>query len=49
MAAMKKDYTKPQVRAVDLYLETTFCLSNVDGTGGPLSGYDEDDENIFNR
>ena len=26
---------------------TTFCLSNVDGTGGSLSGYGEDDENIF--
>ena len=28
-------------------LETTFCLSSVDGTGGSLSGYGEDDENIF--
>ena len=48
MAAMKKDYKKPELRAVDLDLETTFCLSNVNGTGGTLSGYDEDDENIFN-
>ena len=47
-AVMKKEYTKPELRAVELSLETTFCLSNVDGTGGTLSGYDEDDENIFN-
>ena len=45
---MKTDYTKPELRVVDLRLETTFCLSSVDGTGGSLSGYDEDDENIFN-
>jgi hypothetical protein len=47
MAAMKREYTKPELRAVDLSLETTFCLSSVDGTGGSLSGYGEDDENIF--
>ena len=47
MAAMKKEYTQPESRAVELSLETTFCLSNVDGTGGSLSGYGEDDENIF--
>ena len=45
---MKKEYTKPELRAVDLLFETTFCLSNVDGMGGSLSGYGEDDENIFN-
>ena len=44
---MKKDYTKPESRVVELSLETTFCLSDVDGTGGSLSGYGEDDENIF--
>ena len=33
---MKKEYTKPELRAVELSLETTFCLSNVDGTGGSL-------------
>ena len=44
---MKKEYTQPESRAVDLSLDATFCLSNVDGTGGSLSGYDEDDENIF--
>ena len=45
---MKKLYAKPELRVVDLSLETTFCLSNVDGTGGNLSSYGEDDENIFN-
>ncbi|MBO7435692.1 hypothetical protein J6U76_06855 [bacterium] len=45
---MKKEYTKPELWAVDLSMETTFCLSGVEGTGGSLSGYDEDDENIFN-
>ena len=45
---MRKDYTQPELRVVDLTLETTFCLSNVDGMGGSLSGYGEDDENIFN-
>ena len=45
---MKKLYAKPELRVVDLFLETTFCLSNVEGTGGSLSGYGEDDENIFN-
>ena len=45
---MRERYTKPELRVVDLFLETTFCLSNVDGTGGSLSGYGEDDENIFN-
>ena len=45
---MKKDYTQPELRVVDLTLETTFCHSNVDGMGGSLSGYGEDDENIFN-
>ena len=44
---MKKEYKKPEMRAVDLSLETTFCLSNVDGTDGNLSGYGEDDENVF--
>lgn len=48
MAAMKKEYTEPELRVVDLFLETTFCLSGVEGTGGSLSGYGEDDENIFN-
>ena len=45
---MRERYTKPELRVVGLFLETTFCLSNVDGTGGSLSGYGEDDENIFN-
>lgn len=45
---MKKDYVKPELRAVDLYLDSMFCLSDVDGTGGSLSGYGEDNENIFN-
>jgi hypothetical protein len=44
---MKKDYTKPELRVADLCLDSTFCLSNVDGTGGNLSGYEEDDENVF--
>ena len=45
---MSKEYLKPELRVVDLLMETTFCLSNADGTGGSLSGYGEDDENIFN-
>ena len=45
---MQKDYIQPDLRIVNLTLETTFCLSNVDGMGGSLSGYGEDDENIFN-
>ena len=45
---MNKLYSKPELRVVDLFLDTTFCLSDVDGTGGNLSGYGEDDENIFN-
>ena len=45
---MKKTYTEPKFRVVDLSLETNVCLSGVEGTGGSLSGYDEDDENIFN-
>ena len=45
---MTKVYLKPELRVVDLLMETTFCLSNADGTGGSLSGYGEDDENIFN-
>lgn len=44
---MKKVYTQPELRVVEFSLETTFCLSNADGTGGNLSGYGEDDENIF--
>ena len=44
---MKKEYTQPALRVVEFSLETTFCLSNLDGTGGNLSGYGEDDENIF--
>jgi hypothetical protein len=46
-AAMKKEYIQPASRVVGFSLETTFCLSNADGTGGNLSGYGEDDENIF--
>ena len=45
---MLKEYIKPELRAVDLLFETAFCLSSVDGTGGSLPGYGEDDENIFN-
>ena len=45
---MPKEYLKPDLRTVDLLLETTFCLSDVEGAGGNLSGYGEDDENIFN-
>ena len=44
---MKKEYIQPASRVVGFSLETTFCLSNVDGTGGSLPGYGEDDENIF--
>lgn len=44
---MKKDYTTPELRVIELSLDATFCLSNVDGTGGNLSGYEEDDENVF--
>ena len=44
---MKKDYTKPELWVEELSQDATFCLSNVDGTGGSLSGYGEDDENIF--
>ena len=44
---MKKDYTKPELWVEELSLDSTFCLSNVDGTGGNLSGYEEDDENVF--
>ena len=46
---MKKVYTEPELDVVDLSLETNVCLSDVNGTGGSLSGYDEDDENIFNE
>ena len=45
---MSKEYLKPELRVVELLMETTFCLSGVEGTGGSLSGYGEDDENIFN-
>ena len=45
---MSKEYLKPELRVVELLMETTFCLSNADGTGGSLSGYGEDDEIIFN-
>ena len=45
---MRELYIKPELRVVDLFLDATFCLSNVDGTGGSLPGYGEDDENIFN-
>lgn len=44
---MKKDYTKPELWVAELSLDATFCLSNVDGTDGNLSGYEEDDENVF--
>lgn len=45
---MKINYTEPELRVVNLSLEASFCLSGVEGTGGSLSGYDEDDENVFN-
>ena len=44
---MKKYYVKPELREVDLFLDSMFCLSDVDGMGGSLSGYGEDDENLF--
>ena len=44
---MKKNYVKPELRAVDLFLDSTFCLSDVDGTGGSTSNYGEDDETLF--
>ena len=46
--SMKKEYTEPELEVVDLSLETNVCLSDVEGTGGSLSGYDEDDENVLN-
>ena len=45
--AMKKNYVKPVLRAVDLFLDSNFCLSDVEGAGGTTSDYGEDDENIF--
>lgn len=44
---MKYNYLKPELRVVDLFLDSTFCLSDVDGMGGSTSDYGEDDENIF--
>ena len=48
MDAMKKEYTKPDLRVINVSLEVYFCLSDTNGVGGNISGYDEDDENIFN-
>ena len=48
MDAMKKEYTEPELRIINVSQETNFCLSDVNGAGGTLSGYEEDDENIFN-
>jgi len=44
---MKKEYTKPDLRTMDLLMDTSFCLSSVDGTGGTTSGYGEDDETLY--
>jgi hypothetical protein len=44
---MKNNYVKPELRAVDLFLDSAFCLSDVDGAGGSTSDYGEDDETLF--
>ncbi len=44
---MNIDYTVPELLVADLCLVSIFFLSIVDGTGGNLSGYEEDDENVF--
>ena len=44
---MKKNYVKPELRTVDLSLDSTFCLSDVEGAGGTTSDYVEDDETLF--
>lgn len=48
MDVMKKEYTEPDLHVINVSLEVYFCLSDVNGTGGTISGYDEDDEDIFN-
>ena len=44
---MKYYYVKPELRVVNLSLDSTFCLSDVDGAGGSTSDYGEDDEPLF--
>ena len=48
MDVMKKEYTEPELLVIDVSQEENFCLSNVNGAGGTITGYDEDDEDIFN-
>lgn len=45
---MKNEYLKPALRILGLSYDQAFCLSDVSGTGGSTSDWDEDDETLFN-